>query len=470
MPTKKLALFTLILLNFSLFATAQMQEDVAYVDSLKKVQESNYTDSVQFVIYAATSAMYRNTEPDSSLYYARTLSLFENKNKNKLPGEMEPVVLDILGWALWTAGNYPDARATFIRLLEYGEKSGDTGAVVAGYRGIGVVYRNEGNFKEAIKNFQRSNSFVSTKEMDDSYLQNVIDIGKAYEQMDVLDSALQYTQLGYQFGVKQYQGKGNGGIEANLGSIQSKMGNAAIAVAYFEKSIEKSRSVNDDRTIARCYYEWAKHFDRNKQTDSAINYATRAININLHNTFLIQTLASSELLTQLYRQQNKIDSAFKYQSIMLETRDSMFSREKINRLQSLEFNEQLRQQEIELAKEKAAEERKHNLQLLAIAIFIVTFFVSFLVLSKIKVRPRVVEFMGIVALLLVFEFIALLMHPLIEAVTHHSPIFMLALLAMLAAILAPLHHNLNEWVKARLAQKEKIMPDDEESKEVTQID
>jgi hypothetical protein len=51
----------------------------------------------------------------------------------------------------------------------------------------------------------------------------------------------------------------------------------------------------------------------------------------------------------LYKQDNKIDSAFKYQQLMIDTRDSLFSREKTNRLQTLEFNEQLRQQELESA-------------------------------------------------------------------------------------------------------------------------
>jgi hypothetical protein len=51
----------------------------------------------------------------------------------------------------------------------------------------------------------------------------------------------------------------------------------------------------------------------------------------------------------LYKQDNKIDSAFKYQQLMIDTRDSLFSREKTNCLQTLEFNEQLRQQELESA-------------------------------------------------------------------------------------------------------------------------
>jgi hypothetical protein len=54
-------------------------------------------------------------------------------------------------------------------------------------------------------------------------------------------------------------------------------------------------------------------------------------------------------LSKLYKQDNKIDSAFKYQQLMIDTRDSLFSREKTNRLQTLEFNEQLRQQELESA-------------------------------------------------------------------------------------------------------------------------
>ena len=63
--------------------------------------------------------------------------------------------------------------------------------------------------------------------------------------------------------------------------------------------------------------------------------------------------------------------------------------------------------------------------------------------------------MGILGLLMIFEFINLLVHPFLEKVTHHSPVLMLLALMAIAALLIPLHHKLEKLIKERMAVKYK---------------
>jgi hypothetical protein len=171
---------------------------------------------------------------------------------------------------------------------------------------------------------------------------------------------------------------------------------------------------------------------------------------------LVQQLQASTLLTKLYKQENKIDSAFKYQQLMIDTRDSIFSNEKINRLQTSEFNEQLRQQELVSEKSKSEEERKQNIQYALIAIGLVTLIILFLFLSRSFItNTKLIMFFGVIALLLVFEFLNLLLHPFLERITHHSPILMLLALVCIAALLVPLHHRLQKWTTTKLVEKNK---------------
>jgi len=80
---------------------------------------------------------------------------------------------------------------------------------------------------------------------------------------------------------------------------------------------------------------------------------------------------------------------------MIATRDTMFSREKINRLQTLEFNEQLRQQEIESTIKRANVERKQNLQYVLIALGIITFLTLYLLLSRSFItNTKLIRFFG----------------------------------------------------------------------------
>ena len=220
------------------------------------------------------------------------------------------------------------------------------------------------------------------------------------------------------------------------------------------------KGVDDDpirtKDKALCLYEIARHYERNKQKDSAIFYARRAYDLNRQHSFKTNILNTSILLSNLYQSSNLTDSAYKYLKIKDETQEYMFSKEKLSRMQTLEFNEQLHQREAETARQDAAQERSRNIQLIILAISIITALILFLLLSRsIIVSHKLVAFLSIVALLVVFEFVNLLVHPWLEKITHHTPALMLVSLVCIASLLVPMHHRLERWATTRLVEKNK---------------
>jgi CDP-diglyceride synthetase len=160
-------------------------------------------------------------------------------------------------------------------------------------------------------------------------------------------------------------------------------------------------------------------------------------------------------LSSLFKRRGQFDSAFVYQEMAMNAKDSLTSQEKEKKVQVLTFNEQLRQMDIAEQKRKSVEARKRNLELSGIAIFIPSFFFIVLLLGKRKVKSRTVEFLGVLSLLFLFEFIVLLIHPYIGSWTHESQISMLLILVAIAVILVPLHHRLEKWMKGKLTTKDK---------------
>ena len=137
-------------------------------------------------------------------------------------------------------------------------------------------------------------------------------------------------------------------------------------------------------------------------------------------------------------------------------KDTLTNQEKQRQVQALTFNEQLRQKDIEKQRKEAAEARRRNLELAGIAIFIPLFLFVVLLLGRKKVKSRTVEFLGVLALLFLFEFIVLFAHPYIGHWTHESPVWMLLILVAVAAILIPLHHRSEAWIKKKLASKSEV--------------
>ena len=74
----------------------------------------------------------------------------------------------------------------------------------------------------------------------------------------------------------------------------------------------------------------------------------------------------------------------------------------------------------------------------------------------------------VVSLLLIFEFIILLLHPLVEKIMHHNKVYELLLLVCIGAGLVPLHHKLEHLVLEKLTKNKKNAQDDVEEKEEDQ--
>jgi hypothetical protein len=128
----------------------------------------------------------------------------------------------------------------------------------------------------------------------------------------------------------------------------------------------------------------------------------------------------------------------------------------LQQIQALSFEEDQRQMAVAAEKEKLIEERKHNLQYAAIALGVVLIVILFFLLShSIIANQRVIKFLGILALLIVFEFLNLLLHPYIGNLTHHSPVMMLGIMVCIAALLIPLHHKLEHWITDNMVEKNK---------------
>jgi hypothetical protein len=120
------------------------------------------------------------------------------------------------------------------------------------------------------------------------------------------------------------------------------------------------------------------------------------------------------------------------------------------------FEDELRQQKSEEEKLIKERQRKENIQYALLALGIITFVILFLALSRRHItNTKLIQFLGVVALLVVFEFLNLLLHPFLERITNHSPVLMLLALVCIASLLVPMHHKLEKWATHKLVEKNK---------------
>jgi tetratricopeptide (TPR) repeat protein len=241
-----------------------------------------------------------------------------------------------------------------------------------------------------------------------------------------------------------------------LGKIYSSIGETELAKAYYKRGIEMALRTRDLKPAAISYTGLATLYQQQGHSDSAFSYAQAGFEAARQTSWLEDVIRSGSLLAQLFEERKQFDSANFYNKVVVAAKDSLFTNEKSNKVDALNYSEQVRLRELEQQQKQQEQERKTNLQFAAIAISLLTVLVLFLVLSqRFITSARLIQVLGLVVLLFVFEFINLLIHPFIGNLTHHSPLLMLLIMVAVAGVLIPAHHYLEKWVTHRLVEKNK---------------
>ena len=423
------------------------------IEDLHQLGEKYPADSLLLIVKKSLTRFNTYSNPDTALVYGmEALDLAKKLNSKEDLAE----IYQRIGEVLRILGNYPKAVEFTLKALPIAEELKDTGLLTLSYNQLGIAYNGDGDYQNAIHAIYKSLSYVNNpmKYYSDSAFTELSDIylAEVYSGKNSLDSALYFgIKAEIMDGLIQRKWPW---VSLQLGRIYSKMKNEHQALLYYDKSIRAGwlkDSIDSYNGRAEIYLSVDK-------VDSAIHYANNALLIDISHTYLPEMLTSSTLLSNAYEKAGKKDSALKYLKLSVSLKDSIFNLAKVREVQSMSLEEQLRQQDIADRDRKAEASRIRNLQLLAIGIFIPMFFIVVLLLSRTRVKPRVVEFLGILSLLLFFEFITDLIYPYVSQVTNENPIWEMLFLVVLASTLEPLNFRLEHWVKGHLVQKHTPVP------------
>jgi tetratricopeptide (TPR) repeat protein len=277
-----------------------------------------------------------------------------------------------------------------------------------------------------------------------------MNIGVVYLNLNKLDSALICLQNAYE--LDKYS-KNDVYINLMIGSVHTKLGNLKLGNTYCGMALEKP-SKNQHELILS-YIAMAENFAALNQTDSCLVYSKKAIQQIGSKAYFYLSIKPAKMIATIYEKSN-CDSTLKYAKIFQAANDSMYSKKTNDQVQSISNEYDLRQKELVAEEKKEANNQKQNIQFALIALGIIVFVTLYLLLSRSFITStQLIEFFGIMALLIVFEFLNLILHPLLEDITNHTPVIMLLALVCIAALLIPLHHKLEKWATNKLIKKNK---------------
>lgn len=443
----KKAIILLLLLQTH-FSRAQTHE----IDSLKQLLQNETRDTSRCILLSDLSFLYAWSRPDTALLLAQQ-GLQLAKSVGFIKGES--LCLTSMAVAFTQTGNYPKALEFYLDALKKFESADEKYLVTSNLINIGNIYSLQDNYRKYLAYTFKALTIAAG--LNDGFRSMIchMNLGDGYEKLNILDSARIFTQMAYEEALKLDDDQNIGACLNNLGNIYRKMKQPVLAMEYYRQGLTYSGKIDDYDLFCETYLGMAKLFRNAGQNDSALYYSKRSFEIAQDGGFTLRVLDASNFLADCYKARNT-DSAYKYLATTIATKDSLYSQAKMSQIQNLTLEETMRQQEIAVRERMLAEERKTNIQYAILAIALISFVTLFILLSNsIMANEKWISFLGVLGLLLVFEFINLLVHPYVAGITHHSPVLMLVALVLIASLLIPLHNRLEHWIKHKLVEKNK---------------
>ena len=429
------------------------QSGDAGIDTVLKKIAVEKDDNLRIDIIYSSLVFIGETNPLLGLKYAKSLFDYSQKNKDNIA---EAYAMSYTGKMYAVSGNLEKGLEYALKGKEMAEKTGNEKLLAISNSLLGLIYKSLSNFPKAISVYTTSVAAAEKANYKPAQVWGFQNLADCYLAINQVDSALMYAQKDYELcqRIKYYDFFSYTFI--NLGVIHGKMGNTAVALGYFDMAIQESYKSKSPRQLNWALTAKAQYFHAINQNDSGIFYAKQAIAAVQNTEFTSNSIKPAQLLLDIYRG-NNVDSAFKYSELYRVTNDSLFNAKAIQQTQLMTFEDELRQQKLAAEKIKTEEQRKQNIQYALLALGIIIFVISFLLLSRRHItNTKVIQFLGVLALLVVFEFLNLLLHPFLESITHHNPVLMLLALVCIAALLVPLHHKLEKWATHKLVEKNKV--------------
>jgi tetratricopeptide (TPR) repeat protein len=437
-----------------LITTTCFSQNDPEIDSLKKLLATPKADTVTAARYIELADFTIFSEDSSLSYLNQAHDLSRKLNWKR--GEARSFVHR--GVLLGVRGNEVRGLRDLLEAGQISEDLNDSSLLVRCLNGIGLLYLTTEDYQQSLHYLSRAHSVAKTLGDNGWIFATATNMGDLYVRSEKADSALFYFNVCYQIANTSKDDR-HGYLAwsfRGLGASHLLLKNYDLALTYLYKGLDHAKASQDQFVVlAFLTNSLAKTYLITGNKDSSIHYSRATIEYGKKSKCSPTILESYKLMATAFKGANA-DSTSKYLELAYNLKDSVTSATKRNDIASMSYNEERRQKELLARVEREREQRKRNIQFASIDIVMISFIILSLLLSRsIIVKSGIVRFLGVITLLLVFEFINVVIHPFISEITHHSPALMFLIMVIIAALLVPAHHKLEHWITNQLVEKNK---------------
>lgn len=413
--------------------TALMNVQQGVPDSLKAVAYIELGDSYQSKGEAVLASRNYNNAFDIAI-----------KSENYY---LETNVYHRLGELYNYLGDYTEAKDQLIASLTINKKYNNNEGLIKDYIDLARLEGETFYITEALRladSLHLETYKLRAKELMLAYF--TVKEGGSKAALEYLHSQPELMQY--------YMGGGMQDYYFELGEIYRYGGNSDSALYFFKMAEPELLKKYDIEKTRFLYYEMAACFEIKKDRPNAIIYYEKSLGFckQVHD---LSTIAGiSDVLTNLYKENNDFKNALFYKELATNTKDSLSQLAKNKDLTLLSVERDKRQHDEELLRKEQSVVRKRNLQYMFITIAICLVFVGMLVIGMFPVSRLTIRLLGYFFFISLFEFIVLLLdNNILHTITHGEPLKLWLIKIALIGMLVPIQHFLEHGITKFLESK-----------------
>lgn len=342
------------------------------------------------------------------------------------------------------------------RAREVFEQLQDTAMLGKVFAYISVIYETQQNYEKQFAYLNRA-LLYTIKANDSVQLAMVYSngLGNSHLKLGQYEKALGYHLKALAIRQKLKDSLGLAFSYTFLGKLYSKLKDYPKAVEFFRLSLLTCDEIGDQVRKAETYLAMGEMEEANGNVQGALKATQNGLEIC--NKYHIAAIGrqSHQRLKELYLFTKNYERAYYHLNLQHQLNDFLEetqANQKLLVLQQVYENKQ-KEREFELKQEKV--NRRNLMEYSFVLLFCIFLFFLVYVFLRFNISRRWLENIMVFSFLLFFEFILIVLDPLIGSYFDNEPIFVLIFNVVIAIGLVPLHRGLEDYIKSRWLKKAK---------------
>jgi signal transduction histidine kinase len=343
--SKKITILLLFFTFYSFHALAQKQN---VIDSLSQLLTYAKTDTTKVNILSDLAFCYVSYDINKAMQHAATsLQLAQSI---KYPYGIA-LSLRNISYIYYVKSEYSLALKYALESLNEAQKINNLALVANNFGVIGNIYLDQKEDQKALAYYQKALEAALLAKDNQAITTAYNRLGRAYIKGG------NYTQAVSMLNESTAIAKQLGSIEKEsdclfyLGKAYYMQKEYKKALSYFYRCLSLDQKTEDKISIAMTFKEIAKIHHITKQLDSAITYSKYAL-------ASVQTINPKQEIQEIYeiiyltyKEKKDLKNALYYHEQMMILKDSIYSKDKINAIVSLQKSYDIKEKEIQIEKQ-----------------------------------------------------------------------------------------------------------------------